>query len=74
MIRGAASDEADELRANKDAVSMFSITWDHDFVRLWCSHCAGEHAIELFAGNPTDMAEIFDAMHRHRAENHPGHP
>jgi hypothetical protein len=69
-----ASAEAEELRADRDATALFSITWDHDFVSLWCSHCAGEQPVEVFPGNPTDMAEIFDVMRRHRAEQHPDFP
>lgn len=46
----------------------FSITWDHDFVSLWCTNCPGdERPVDAFPGNPTDMAEVFEAMKTHTA-------
>jgi hypothetical protein len=46
--------------------SGFSITWDYDFVSLWCTNCPGdERPVDAFPGNPTDMAEIFEAMKIH---------
>lgn len=54
--------------------SGFSVTWDYDFVRLWCAACPdGDDPVDLFAGNPTDMAEIFEAMKVH-VTTHEGRP
>jgi len=48
--------------------SAFSITWDYNFVRLWCAACPdGDMPVDSFPGNPTDMAEIFEAMKTHAA-------
>jgi len=53
----------------------FSVTWDHDFLYLWCAFCRrfDGKPVGSFAGNPTDMSEIDEARRKHadwHAEDH----
>lgn len=59
------------MAADFETERPFSITWDHDFVNLWCLDCPdGDHPVDFFSGNPTGIAEIQAAMRKHRAEQH----
>lgn len=67
----AVGPHADQVRAEAiRGFEGFSITWDYNFVRLWCQRCPdAETAVESFAGNPTGMAEILAAMTAHNNEH-----
>ena len=62
---------ADQVRAETiRGLEGFTVTWDYDFIRLWCPRCSdAAAAVESFAGNPTDMAEILEAMAAHNDEH-----
>jgi hypothetical protein len=55
-----------------DLADSYWVTWDHDFLNLYCGFCDdGETPVDSFAGNPTGLAEIWAAMRKHQAEQHP---
>jgi len=48
----------------------FNVTWDYDWMRLWCRRCPeGAAPVWLFGDNPTGMAEILDVMAAHNSEH-----
>lgn len=67
----AVRPHADQIRAETiRGFNGFSVTWDYDFVRLWCQRCPDANTpVESFAGNPTGMAEILAAMTAHNNEH-----
>jgi len=48
----------------------FNVTWDYDWMRLWCPRCPEDAApVWLFGDNPTGMAEILEVMVAHNSEH-----
>lgn len=70
----AVRPHAEQVRAETiRSFEGFTVTWDYDFIRLWCPRCPDAAApVESFAGNPIDMAEILAAMTSHNDEHPEG--
>ena len=71
VLNKLLTDRANEVHAERALGRKFTVTWDHDYLRLWCVDCYSDGTtVVAFAGNLADVGKVQAAMRTHRAQVH----